>query len=88
MGGGQFTAGDNQLKFTFDKDGKPMSAETVDSDGEVRRFAPETEWKPTQDDLASIKGDFHSALPSRAFAIAAGVWHIAKLPPLPLFPPN
>ena len=60
MGGGQFTAGNNQLKFTFDKDGKPMSAETVDSDGEVRRFAPETEWKPTPDDLASIKGDWFS----------------------------
>ncbi len=37
-----------------------MSAETVDSDGEVRRFAPETEWKPTPDDLASIKGDWFS----------------------------
>src|SRR5690349_19533351 len=47
MGGGQFTAGDNQLKFTFDKDGKPVSAETVDSDGEVRRFVPEKEWTPT-----------------------------------------
>lgn len=60
MGGGQFTAGDNQLKFTFDKDGKPMSAETVDSDGEVRRFAPETEWKPTPEDLSSFKGDWFS----------------------------
>jgi hypothetical protein len=60
MGGGQFTAGDNQLKFTFDKDGKPMSAETVDSDGEVRRFGPEKEWTPTQDDFASIKGDWFS----------------------------
>ena len=60
MGGGQFTAGDNQLKFTFDKDDKPVSAETVDSDGEVRRFVPEKEWTPTQDDFASIKGDWFS----------------------------
>jgi CubicO group peptidase (beta-lactamase class C family) len=60
MGGGQFTAGDNQLKFTFDKDGKPMSAETVDSDGEVRRFVPEKEWTPTPEDLASFKGDWFS----------------------------
>jgi CubicO group peptidase (beta-lactamase class C family) len=60
MGGGQFTVGDNQLKFTFDKDGKPMSAETVDSDGEVRRFAPEKEWTPTPEDLASFKGDWFS----------------------------
>ena len=60
MGGGQFIAGDNQLKFTFDKEGKPMSAETVDSDGEVRRFAPEKEWKPTPEELASFKGDWFS----------------------------
>jgi len=60
MGGGQFTAGGNQLKFTFDKDGKPVSAETVDSDGEVRRFAPEVEWKPTAAELASFAGDWFS----------------------------
>lgn len=60
MGGGQFTAGANQLKFTFDKDGKPVSAETVDSDGEVRRFHPETPWKPTAEELASFKGDWFS----------------------------
>jgi len=60
MGGGQFIAGGNQLKFTFDKDGKPMFAETVDSDSEVRRFLPEQEWKPTPADLASFKGDWFS----------------------------
>ena len=60
MGGGQFTAGGNQLKFTFDKDGKPVSAETVDSDGEVRRFVQETEWTPTPAELASFKGDWFS----------------------------
>src|SRR6185503_15213380 len=60
MGGGQFAVGGNQLKFTFDKDGKPVSAETVDSDGEVRRFAPETEWKPTPTELKSFKGDWFS----------------------------
>ena len=60
MGGGQFTAGNNQLRFTFDKDGKPMFAETVDSDGEVTRYAPEKEWTPTPEDLASFKGDWFS----------------------------
>ncbi|HEX5885413.1 MAG TPA: serine hydrolase domain-containing protein [Pyrinomonadaceae bacterium] len=60
MGGGQFTVGSNQLKFTFDKDGKPMSAETVNSDGEVRRFVPEREWTPTPADLAAFKGDWFS----------------------------
>jgi CubicO group peptidase (beta-lactamase class C family) len=60
MGGGQFTAGNNQLRFTFDKGGKPLLAETVDSDGEVRRFLPEQEWKPTPADLTSFKGDWFS----------------------------
>ena len=59
-GEGQFVVGDNQLKFTFDKAGKPMFAETVDSDGEVRRFALEKEWAPTGEDLASFKGDWFS----------------------------
>ena len=60
MGGGQFTAGSNQLKFTLDGDGKPVSAETVDSDGEVRRFAPEKEWTPTPAELASFTGGWFS----------------------------
>jgi hypothetical protein len=60
MGGGQFTTGGNQLKFTLDKDSKPVSAETVDSDGEVTRFVAEMEWKPTPADLASFKGDWFS----------------------------
>lgn len=60
LGGGQFTVGDNQLKFTFDKDGKPMSAETVDSDGEVRRFVPEQGWTPAPADFAAFKGDWFS----------------------------
>ena len=60
MGGGQFAVGGNQLKFTLDKDGKPMSAETVDSDHEVRRFILEKEWTPTPEELASFKGDWFS----------------------------
>ena len=60
MGGGQFTAGGNQLKFTLDKDSRPVSAETVDSDGEITRFVAETEWTPTPADLASFKGDWFS----------------------------
>ena len=60
MGGGQFAVGGNQLKFTLDKDGKPMSAETVDSDHEVRRFILEKEWMPTPEELASFKGDWFS----------------------------
>jgi len=60
IGGGQFAVNSNQLKFTFDKDGRAVSAETVDSDGEVRRFLPETEWKPTPDDLTTFTGTWFS----------------------------
>jgi CubicO group peptidase (beta-lactamase class C family) len=70
LGGGQFTAGENQLKFTFDKDGKPVSAETVDSDGEVRRFVPEQAWTPTSVDLASFKGDWFSEEAGATFTVA------------------
>ncbi len=60
MGGGQFTAGDSKLKITLDKDGKPVSAEFIDSDGEVSRFAPEQQWTPTPEQLASFQGDWFS----------------------------
>jgi CubicO group peptidase (beta-lactamase class C family) len=70
MGGGQFSAGGNQLRFTFDKEGKPVSAETVDSDGEVRRFVRETDWTPTPEDLASFKGDWFSEEAGATFTVA------------------
>jgi hypothetical protein len=70
MGDGQFTAGSNQLKFSFDKDGKPMFAESVDSDGEVRRYIAEREWKPTPAELASFKGDWFSEEAGAAVTVA------------------
>lgn len=70
MGGGEFTVGDNRLKFTFDKDGMPKSAETVDSNGEVRRFVPEKEWVPTPAELASFKGDWFSEEAGATFTVA------------------
>jgi len=70
MGGGRFVAGNNQLKFTFDKDGKPISAETVDSDGEVRRFVPEKEWTPTPAELASLTGDWFSEEAGATYTVA------------------
>ncbi|HSE18165.1 MAG TPA: serine hydrolase domain-containing protein [Pyrinomonadaceae bacterium] len=69
-GGGQFTIGNNQLRFTLDKDGKPVSAELVDSDGEVRRFAPEQQWTPTPADLAAIKGDWFSEEAGATLSVA------------------
>ena len=70
MGGGQFTAGENKLKFTLDGDGKPIAAEHVDSEGEVTRFVPEQEWKPTPEELASFTGDWFSEEAGATFTIA------------------
>jgi CubicO group peptidase (beta-lactamase class C family) len=70
MGGGQFTIGSNRLKFTFDKDDKPLFAETIDTDGEVRRFVPEQAWTPTPADLASFKGDWFSEEAGARFTVA------------------
>ena len=70
MGGGQFTAGGNQLKFMFDEEGKPITAESVDSDGEVTRFVPEKEWTPTPADLASFKGEWFSEEAGATFTVA------------------
>src|SRR5215203_4783811 len=70
MGGGQFTADGNQLKFTVDKDGNPVSAEAVDSEGEVTRYARETDWTPTPADLAEFPGDWFSEEAGATFTIA------------------
>ena len=70
MGGGKFVSGGNELKFTFDKDGKPISAETTDEGGEVTRFVPEQEWTPTPADLESFKGDWFSDEAGATFTIA------------------
>lgn len=47
-----------------------MFAEIIDSDGEVRRFAPERQWTPTPADLAAIKGDWFSVEASATLTIA------------------
>jgi len=70
MGGGKFGFGGNQLRFTFDKNGNPMSAETVDTDGEVRRYALEKEWTPTTEELASFKGDWFSEEAGATYTVA------------------
>jgi CubicO group peptidase (beta-lactamase class C family) len=70
QGGGQFIGGNNRLKFTADKDGNPMSAESVDDDGAVTHFSREREWTPTPDDLASFKGDWFSDEAGATFTFA------------------
>lgn len=82
MGGGKFVGGNSELKFTFDKDGKPASAQTTDDDGEVTRFFLEQEWTPTPADLASFKGDWFSeeAGATLTFAIDEGKAFIKQRP--------
>ncbi len=70
MGGGQFTAGENKLKFTVDKDGNPVSVDNVDSDGEVTRFVSEKLWTPTAADLASFAGEWFSEEAGATFTVA------------------
>ncbi len=70
IGGGQFTAGANRLKFSLDKDGQPIAAETIDSEGEVLRYVPEKEWKPTPADLSSFKGDWFSEEAGATYTVA------------------
>jgi CubicO group peptidase (beta-lactamase class C family) len=69
-GGGQFIGGNSQLKFSFDKDGKPLSVESVDDDGAVTHFAAEREWTPTPAELASFKGDWFSEEAGATFTVA------------------
>lgn len=47
-----------------------MSAESVDSDGEVTRFVLEKEWTPTPTDLKSFKGDWFSEEAGATFTVA------------------
>ena len=70
IGGAQFTAGNNQLNFTLNKNGKPVAAETVDSEGEVTRFTAEKEWTPTPANLASFKGNWFSEEAGATLTIA------------------
>ena len=86
MGGGQFVAGNSQLKFSFDKDGKPISVESVDDDGEVTRFAAEQQWTPTPEELASFKGEWFSeeAGATLTFAVDGGKAFIKQRPAMSL----
>ena len=70
QGSGQFIGGNNVLKFAFDKDGKPVSVESVDDDGVATHFIREHEWTPTPSDLASFKGDWSSDEAGATFTFA------------------
>jgi CubicO group peptidase (beta-lactamase class C family) len=69
-GNSQFALGSNRLKFTFDRGGKLMSAESVDSNGEVTRFIPELQWTPKAADLAQFAGNWFSKEAGATFTLA------------------
>jgi hypothetical protein len=70
------------LKFTFDKDGKPATAEFVDSDGEVTRLSSRAGVDPTPEELASFQGNWFSeeAGATLTFALDKGKAFIKQRP--------
>lgn len=57
---GSFLLGSTRIEFKTDKDGKPISGESVGSDGTVTRYIAEKEWTPTSAELATLAGDWYS----------------------------
>jgi CubicO group peptidase (beta-lactamase class C family) len=61
MGDGSFVLGATvKMKFTLDKDGKPLTAEIFNEDGSVTNLTAQQEWTPTAADLAALAGDWYS----------------------------
>ena len=60
MADGSFLLGSTKLEFKTDGDGRPISGESVGSDGTVTRYFAEKEWTPTSAELATLAGDWYS----------------------------
>jgi hypothetical protein len=60
MADGSFLLGSTRIEFKTDKDGRPLSGESVGSDGTVTRYIAESEWKPTSTELTTLAGDWYS----------------------------
>jgi hypothetical protein len=58
------------MQFAFDKDGTPVSADSVDDDGALTRFIAEREWTPTPAELASFSGAWFSDEAGATFTVA------------------
>ena len=52
--------GNTRVKLAFDRDGRPISGESVEPDGSVTRFVSEPAWTPTADELKQLAGDWYS----------------------------
>lgn len=65
---GSFLGGSSRVSFKMGKDGKPASIE-VDTGEATLRFAAETPWTPTTDELKSFAGVWHSDEADASFTI-------------------
>jgi hypothetical protein len=85
MSDGTFMLGDTRIKFTFDKDGRPILGESND-EGEITRFIAEREWTPSAAELAPFAGDWHSeeAQSTVTFAVEGEQAFIVQRPTLRL----
>lgn len=92
MADGSFLVGSTRLEFKTDKEGRPVSGESVGSDGTVTRYFAEKEWTPSSAELAEIAGDWYSEEAQATFTFAVEgdkafivQRPIAKIPPQPLY---
>lgn len=56
---GSFLLGPQRFTFKLDNDGKVLYAD-VNTNGDIRRFTPQSEWTPTADELNAIAGRWYS----------------------------
>lgn len=80
------------MKFTLDKDGKPVKAEILNDDGSITNLTAVTPWTPTAAELADFAGNWYSDEARATFAFkvegdkASVVVHpVIKLPVQPAF---
>lgn len=69
IGDGSMMLGNTLVKFTFDKDGNPVSGES-NNNGDITRFIAEREWTPTLAELAAFGGDWYSEEAEARFTFA------------------
>ncbi len=79
---GTFLIGADEVKFTYDKDGRPIAGEGRGPSGGIMRFVAETEWKPAASDLSEFTGEWYSeeAQAKVAFSIEDGKGFIVNKP--------
>lgn len=65
---GSFLLGPQRFTFKLDNDGKVLYAD-VNTNGDIRRFTPQSEWTPTADELNAIAGRWYSEEADATFTL-------------------